>query len=161
MTKGNYKLTQWGNKNTSQKKWVIYTRTATQKEATANNSLENQDRLCKEWAKYNNVKVVEVFSDPWVSWLSPQKEWLDQMINFLHRKNKRNKRISFVLVSDTSRISRDGLECIDIEQRIESVGAKIRSTDCGRRTKADTERGKVLFNNWQENEWNKRNKYSK
>ena len=42
-------------KNLVQKKCVIYTRTATTEQAVNGHSLENQKRLCQEWAKKNDL----------------------------------------------------------------------------------------------------------
>jgi site-specific DNA recombinase len=44
-------------------KAVIYVRVSSQNQVKDGNGLESQERLCREWAEYNGIEVVQVFSD--------------------------------------------------------------------------------------------------
>lgn len=122
MTEKNNNLIQWADKKTVRKKCVIYTR-ASQNEKRAGNNLERQEKLCREWAKKNNIDVIEVFSD------STSRDWLNQMLGFLILMSKEQKHINFVTVSDITRISRGVWEFSNIKHKIDFFATQIRSAD--------------------------------
>lgn len=121
------------------KKCVIYTRTATEKDLNAPNSLKIQEDLCRKRAKRNGLEVSGVFVDSWISWLSTQRKWLSEMVSFLKQMKKEKTSVHFMVVTDMSRICRDMSEWLKIKQKIESFGVKICSIDCDVEINPETE----------------------
>ena len=115
-------LIQWADKKAIRKKCVIYTRVAETEKMTGN-SFEDQENLCREWAKRNNIDVIEVFSD------SISRDGLDQMIWFLILMSKEQSHVDFVAVSDITRISRGVWQFSNIKHKIDFFGTQIRSAD--------------------------------
>jgi site-specific DNA recombinase len=126
----------------SWKNCLIYTRVSSSTQVTHGNGLQSQETLCRERAKANNVNVIDVFLDGWVSWKYISRAWLDSMIEFLKKENKQYTKIDFVVVDDVDRVIRDVAWRREIKTKIEWLwGAKIHSL---KQNITDTPEGNML-----------------
>ena len=85
---------------------IIYTRVSDQKQVSDWNGLDSQEKKCRDWAKSQWIRIVEVFQDWWVSWAVMNRDWLEAAIQFLKEKNKDKPTINYFICSELSRISR-------------------------------------------------------
>lgn len=124
------------------KNCVIYTRVSSATQLSKGNWLQSQEALCRERAKNNNLNIITVFQDGWVSGKFSSRLWLDEMITFLKKENKAYTKIHYVLVDDIDRIIRDVSGRWEIKNKIEKLGwAQIRSL---KQKIEDTPEGKLL-----------------
>ena len=72
---------------------VIYARVSDIKQVMDGNWLESQEAKCRDWAKANNVTVLKMFSDEWISWANMQREGIEAAINFLTEQSKQREEI--------------------------------------------------------------------
>lgn len=91
------------------------------------NWLQSQETACREFARIKNIEITQSFSDGWVSGKYTSREALDKMIAYLKSENKNYSKISYVIVDDIDRISRNVVWRWYIKESIESSGAKIHS----------------------------------
>ena len=109
-------------------KILIYTRVSSKKQVVEGHGLEGQERACREFASNQDLKVVKVFSDGWISWKYSSRVWLDAMIMYLQKANKKYTQIPFVVIDDIDRIVRDVKWWIEIKAKIQNQwGAYIHS----------------------------------
>ena len=106
---------------------IIYVRVSDRKQVSEWNGLESQEKNCRDWANNNNVKVLETFSDWWVSWAKMERKWLDAAISYLKEKNKNTQQVTYFLCTELSRISRSELieETWKIKKAIEDTNVEI------------------------------------
>lgn len=103
-------------------KCVIYTRVSSSQQVRDWDGLRWQEKLCRERAHDKNVEVVKVFSDWGKSWKYSsidERDWLNEMIDFLTKENKDYTKIHFVVVESVDRIIRDVQWRREIKGRIE------------------------------------------
>ncbi|GKS69788.1 hypothetical protein W03_17920 [Nitrosomonas sp. PY1] len=104
-------------------KAVIYCRVSTKRQTKEGDGLASQATRCREFARYRNMEVVEVFQDSQSGSLIDQPG-MQAMLKFLRAHRKDNITI---LVDDVSRLAR-GMEVhIRLRTEIASVGAKLAS----------------------------------
>ena len=81
---------------------VIYARVSSDKQVREGNGLESQIIACKEYARNNDIRVIQVFKDPAKSGKDTNRPGLMAMLNFL----KSREEFTYVIIDDISRISR-------------------------------------------------------
>ena len=104
-------------------KAVIYCRVSTKKQTEKGDGLTSQATRCREFAKYRNLEVIEVFQDS-QSGSMIDRPGMQAMLKFLrkHRKDKIT-----VLIDDLSRLAR-GMEAhIKLRTSIAETGAQLAS----------------------------------
>lgn len=121
------------NNNPIEQRAVIYCRVSSKKQVTEWNGLDSQKRKCTDWCWMQNPPIIvdKVFLEGWVSWAKKERKALRELLNHLKDKNKKYAKITHLIVSEASRISRpDNLsEALTIEAEIESYWVKIIKLD--------------------------------
>lgn len=84
-------------------KCIIYTRTATEKQAKDFNSLEAQEKILRDYAKRNNLEVGQVISDMG-SGNNTSRQGMKNLLNIIS-----SGEYKAILCSDIERISRNFL----------------------------------------------------
>lgn len=102
---------------------VVYCRVST-KEQVSNLSLSTQQSRCVDFCTQNNWPVVHIFRDEGESAKSVDRPHFQQMLTFC--KTKKNG-ISYVVVNDMSRFSRQMDDLISVLAELKSVGVRLRS----------------------------------
>ncbi len=110
-----------------EKKAVIYCRVSSKSQDLEWNGLSSQQRKCSERCAKNDVKVIKVFSERWVSWAKTERKALRELLTYLQEQNKKYIKITHFVVSEASRISRpnDIAEAFTIEAEIKSHWVEI------------------------------------
>jgi len=93
------------------KKALIYSRVSTDEQAKEGQSIEAQIKLCRAYAKDNQITVVDVFKDEGKSGSNTNRPALQAMLT----KVAEDKTIDHVLVLDTDRIARNTLDHLSIK----------------------------------------------
>ena len=108
---------------------IIYVRVSSDTQVQNWNWLQSQETACREYAKQKWITIIKVFTDWGVSGKYISRKWLDDMISYLkiENKNGKSKKISYVLVDDIDRISRDTHWWRVIKNEIESTNTQILS----------------------------------
>jgi DNA invertase Pin-like site-specific DNA recombinase len=99
------------------KKAVIYCRVSSTKQTSHGDGLNSQETRCREYAKYHNLKVEQVFKDD-MSGSLIERPGMKAMLSYL-RKNRKDQLV--VIIDDISRLAR-GLEA-HLKLRAEIAGA--------------------------------------
>lgn len=107
--------------------WIIYVRVSSDLQMQNWSWLQSQETACREFAKVKGIEVVNVFSDGGVSGKHMSREALDVMIAYLKAENKNYTKISFVIIDDMDRLSRDTVGRWYIKNNVESSWAKLLS----------------------------------
>ena len=104
-------------------KAVIYCRVSTKRQTKAGDGLASQATRCREFARYRNLEVIEVFQDSQSGSLI-DRPGMQDMLKFLRAHRKDNLT---VIIDDLSRLAR-GMEAhIHLRTAIAEVGAKLAS----------------------------------
>jgi len=82
---------------------AIYARYSTARQNQR--SVEDQTRICRNYAERNGIEIVAVYTDKERSGYSSKREGLQRLL-----EDARAKKFDMLLVEHTSRLSRDGLE---------------------------------------------------
>lgn len=104
---------------TGKERAVIYVRVSSPNQVKQWHWLESQEILCRKRAEENNVEVVSLFADWWVSGKFASRVELDKMIEFLHKQNTPYTKVHFVIIDDMDRIMRDVVGWWEVKARVE------------------------------------------
>ncbi len=104
-------------------KAVIYCRVSTKRQTKAGDGLTSQATRCREYAKYNNLEVVDVFQDS-MSGSLIERPGIQEMLKFLH-KNRKEKYT--VIIDDIHRLARGMDTHIHLRTAIANVDAQLAS----------------------------------
>ena len=85
---------------------VIYARVSSDKQVREGNGLESQIIACKEYARKNDIRVIQVFKDPAKSGKDTIRPGLMAMLDFL----KSREEFTYVVIDDIFRLSRNVAE---------------------------------------------------
>jgi site-specific DNA recombinase len=100
-------------------KWIIYLRVSTDQQRLEWHWIESQETNCLRWAKDNNVEIVKMYKDEWISGNSSnERKWFMQAIDFIKEQNRKHTAINYFICDSTSRFSRNR----KIEKTYELVG---------------------------------------
>ena len=80
---------------------VIYCRVSTTKQLNNWDSLENQEKACRDYCKINQIEVVWVFKEQF-SWKKSERPIFNEAIN-----NAINNKIDYFIILDIDRFSRE------------------------------------------------------
>ena len=107
--------------------WIIYARVSTDEQAKHWHWIESQIQMCKQRALNNNVEIVKIFKDEWISGAKLDREGLSQALNFLEKENKKFPKIKYFITTEASRISRSEnlIDTLEVDQKIKSTWASI------------------------------------
>ena len=123
------------------KKAYGYARVSTPEQVADHNSLDNQCKRIEEYAKRNNIEIVDWFIEEGESAKTAARTKLHEMLEEC-RKNKGN--IDHVIVYNVSRISRNLNSFMnDIGSRLSTYGITLRST---MEVIDETPQGKLMLN---------------
>lgn len=100
---------------------VIYTRVSTKDQADNNASLDTQLKYCKNYAKENNLTVVEYFGGTYESAKNDERKEFQKMLTYV----KRSKTIGHVIVYSYDRFSRSGPSGAFISHELKQKGIKV------------------------------------
>jgi len=93
------------------KKGYIYSRVSTEEQAKEGQSIEAQVRLCKSYAKENDIKIIDIFKDEGKTATNTNRPGLQAMLEGAST----DKMINCILVLDTDRLARNTLDHLTIK----------------------------------------------
>lgn len=105
-------------------KAVVYCRVSGAKQVTEGDGLASQETRCREFAKYKNYTVVNVFADD-ISGKAIDRPAMSEMLLFL-RKNKRSGP-HIVIIDDISRFARDLRSHLELRSTLANAGGILES----------------------------------
>lgn len=100
---------------------VIYARYSSDKQNEQ--SIEGQIRVVKEYAKRNNIPIINTYIDRAISGRSDDRPEFQKMIN-----DSKNKQFGYVLVYKFDRFSRDRYDSMTYKQKLKRNGVKVISS---------------------------------
>lgn len=106
------------------KKAVIYCRVSSIEQVKNGHGLQSQEQRCREFAKYRDLEVYEVFHEEGVSGGLIDRPAITRMLALL-RLNKAQKFI--VIIDDISRLARDLKAHIELRMAIQEAGGILQS----------------------------------
>lgn len=104
-------------------KAVIYCRVSTKRQTKEGDGLASQATRCREFARYRNLEVVEVFQDSQSGSLI-DRPGMQAMLKYLRAHRRDNLT---VIIDDLSRLARGVEAHIHLRTAISSVGARLAS----------------------------------
>ena len=104
---------------------VLYLRVSDPKQVSRGNGLQSQETRAREYAKFNDIPVVQVFRDEGLSGSMRDRPEAQAMLRFL-RKAKPGTRY-VVIIDEISRLARDYRVHFDLREAIEEAGALLDS----------------------------------
>ena len=115
----------------SKQRAIIYTRVSSQKQVTEWRWLESQETACRKRCKDNNVEIVWVFQDGWISWAKVERKWVLEAVEFLKKENKNYTKINFFVATEVSRISRadDMRDTLNLEAKLKATWVVLVDAD--------------------------------
>ncbi len=105
-------------------KAVIYCRVSDPGQVKNGHGLTSQETRCREFAKYRNLEVIEVFHEEGVSGSLIQRPAMMQMLDFL-RKHKEQQLV--VIIDDISRLARGLKAHLELRTAIQDAGGILQS----------------------------------
>ena len=109
----------------TKKRGLIYYRVSTEDQATHGISLEQQKNACLEYAKRNDIEVVEIFHDDGVSAKTVKREDLQKMLKYCE---KHYKEIGCVIIYRIDRLSRNVNDYTTILMLLSKLQIQLAST---------------------------------
>ena len=110
-------------KDKNKKQAVIYCRVST-KDQVENNSLEIQEKACRDYCRRTGLEVDEIFIDKGESAKTTERPQFKEMIKYC---DKNKKRIGWVVVYAFDRFSRDTLSHLVERLNLNKLGIELRS----------------------------------
>lgn len=103
---------------------VIYCRVSSIKQTTRGDGLGSQEHRCREYARYRNLDVVEIFSDDMSGslWSRPG---MHAMLNYLRKRRKNGPIV--VIIDDISRLARGVEAHLKLRAAIAGAGGVLES----------------------------------
>ena len=103
---------------------VIYCRVSDPKQVKEGHGLTSQETRCREFAKYRNHEVIEVFQEEGISGGLIDRPAMKRMMAFLRQ---RKKEPVVVIIDDISRLARDLKAHIELRMAIQEAGGILQS----------------------------------
>jgi DNA invertase Pin-like site-specific DNA recombinase len=101
---------------------VIYARVSSARQVREGRGLQSQVSACQRYAKENDIKIVEVFEDPAQSGKDLNRPGMINLLSFLSKR----KNLTYVLVEDISRLSRNVREYYALKDLIQSKSGLLK-----------------------------------
>ena len=95
---------------------VIYARVSSARQIREGRGLQSQVSACKRYAKENDIKILKVFEDPAQSGKDLNRPGMINLLSFLSKR----KDLTYVIVEDISRLSRNVREYYALKDLIQS-----------------------------------------
>lgn len=134
----------WIIPHIEQKLGCIYLRVSTDQQKKDWHSIESQEINCKKRADQNNIKIIWVWKDEWISGNSIQdrKEFM-KAIHFLKDKNKKTINVHYFICDSTSRFSRNHKieKTYELVWEVQKTGAELVAVSYGGIVDTDSEMG--------------------
>ena len=112
------------NKN-SQKKALIYCRSASANQLRDDGCINAQEKRCREFAKHNNYEIVKVIHDKGFSGDLADRPGITELLSYL--KLHKNDSPHIVIIDDISRLARDLLTHAQLKKAINDAGGTLES----------------------------------
>ena len=109
--------------NNELKNGIIYCRVSSLEQVDGT-SLESQERMCKEYAKRENVNVMQIFIERGESAKTADRTEFIKAISLC--SNKKNK-VAYFIVYKIDRFSRNQTDYAIVKQKLKNYGTEIRS----------------------------------
>src|SRR3989338_8895166 len=109
--------------NQEQKTAIIYCRVSS-KDQLEGTSLENQERICREYAERQNIKVLKVFTERGESAKTIDRTEFSKALVFV--ANKKN-RVNYFLVYKIDRFARNQDDHVSVRAILKRSGIELRS----------------------------------
>ena len=100
----------------------IYTRVSTEEQAEHGQSLEAQEKVCKQFAKDNGLKVLDIFQDPGRSGSDPNRPGLRDLV----KRCEEDQRVDTIITQDIDRLARDTLLFLSIFKDFQESGIAVK-----------------------------------
>ncbi len=104
-------------------KAVIYTRVSSTKQKTQGHGLTSQETRCREYAHYNRLEVVKVFSDD-MTGAVVRRPGMDSMLAYVRKHRKQRL---YVIIDELSRMARGMNAHIQLRLLIAKAGGRLAS----------------------------------
>lgn len=102
---------------------IIYCRVSTNKQKKDWESLENQEKICRDFCQRNNIQVLWVFKEAY-TWTSSSRPILDEAI-----LNAKTNKVTHFIIFDIDRFSREWTEAyFSLKNKLEKLNIKLRDT---------------------------------
>ena len=102
---------------------VIYTRVSSMEQAQNNGSLEVQMKYCQEYAKTNDIQILQNFGGTYESAKSDGRKEFQRMLDFV----KKNKTVSYIIILNYDRFSRTGAAAAKLSEDLRKEGIIVKS----------------------------------
>ena len=102
---------------------IIYTRVSTKEQAETNTSLGTQKRYCENYAKSNNLNVIDYFGGTHESAKSDDRKEFKRMLKFV----KQSGSIGYIIVYSYDRFSRTGSSASQITHELLNQGIQVKA----------------------------------
>lgn len=106
-------------------KAIIYCRTANSKQAKKINSIQLQEKCCREFIEKKGYKVAQVFSDEGFSGNTLERPSLQKMLTFL--KEQRGKEKYIVVIDNISTLTRNMSLHVKLRETLRKLDVKLES----------------------------------
>jgi len=104
---------------------VIYCRVSGAKQVREGDGLASQETRCREYAKYKDYTVLDVFTDD-VSGKATSRVGMQSMLGYLHMNASKAKEI-VVIIDDISRLARGLTAHLELRTSLSKAGGKLES----------------------------------
>ena len=101
---------------------VIYTRVSTKEQADTNQSLELQEKMCRQYAASRGYIVVQHFGGTYESAKTDGRKEFTRLLTFVGRKSNG---ISHIIVLSPDRFSRSGGDAISLTAKLRTAGVAV------------------------------------
>lgn len=102
---------------------IIYARVSDTKQTTKGNGLDSQETRCREFARYKNLRIVEVFKDDASGGLI-DRPGMKGMLTYLAKHRSENL---IVIIDDISRLARSIEAHLQLRTAINAAGGRLQS----------------------------------
>src|SRR5947209_2470213 len=106
-------------------KSVIYCRVSSDRQVKEGHGLDGQELRCRKYAEQHGYEVVAVFRDEGVSGGIIDREGMQQMLDFLDARAKKEEYV--VLIDDIKRLARDLIGHFTLRKALQARGARLES----------------------------------
>lgn len=113
------------------KKAILYLRFTTVEQATKNDHAQKEYDFAQKYCSENGIEIVRVFDE--ISTKPPRERYyFDKALNVAKHAKEHGEELTYFLVMDYTRISRNFEEFIDIQNELKSIQIHIHPVRNGR-----------------------------
>ena len=106
---------------------ISYLRVSGKQQEEKWNWIKSQKFACKNYAKENDLELLDIFQDKAISWSKLERPWFESAIKYLEKKNKKEVTIWYFLCTEISRMARPEYvhEWLALIGRVWNAGTKV------------------------------------